>query len=170
MRSLIFVVVIAVSLLLASCAGGVTRPEPDLSAAKRSLSLDETMEAPSFEANGGTAIDATIDGYKTAVYVVGAVKGQLVTVQLESDNPNAYFDVLEKSLTGGTEKIFSTDAACRGARIRAASNTTFIIRPFLARSLAQSNASVPYRLCINRCEEGLSTANCEWKRGDLSGI
>lgn len=170
MRLLLFVAVLMLSSLLLACAGGIKRPQPDTTAAQRMLSLDQTLETPSFEANGGTTVDASIDGYKTAVYVVGVVKGQVLTVQLESDDPNVYFDVLEPTFGGGTAKIFSTEAACRGTRIHANSDTTYVIRPFLAKSLADRNASVGYTLCINRCEQGMTPANCQWVRGDLRGI
>ncbi|WP_462322311.1 hypothetical protein [Halochromatium sp.] len=170
MRLLRPLAVLLLSSLLLACAGGVQRPEPNTTAAQRMLSLDETLETPSFEANGGTIVDATIDGYKTAVYVVGVVKGQVLTAQLESDNPNVYFDVLEPTFGGGSAKIFSTEAACRGTRIHAHSDTTYVIRPFLAKSLAERNASVRYRLCINRCEQGMTPANCQWVQGDLRGI
>ncbi len=170
MRLLRPLAVVLLFSLLAACTGGVKRPEPNTSAAQRMLSLDETLETPSFAANGGTVVDATIDGYKTAVYVIGLVKGQHLTVQLESDNPNVYFDVLEPTFGGSSAKIFSTEAACRGARIHARSDTTYVIRPFLAKSLAERNASVRYTLCINRCEQGMTPANCQWVRGDLQGI
>lgn len=170
MRLLLSVAVVLFSSLLMACAGGVQRPVPDISGAQRLLTLDQTLETPSFEANGGTMVDATIDGYKTAVYVIGVVKGQELTVQLESDTPNLYFDVLEPKFGGGSAKIFSTEAACRGTRIRALADTTYVIRPFLARSLAERDASVGYTLCINRCEAGMTPANCQWSRGNLEGI
>ncbi|NEX16924.1 MAG: hypothetical protein C1943_09920 [Halochromatium sp.] len=171
MRPLLPIAVLLFSGLLAACAGGVQqRPDPNITAAQRMLSLDQTLETPSFEANGGTIVDATIDGYKTAIYVIGVVKGQVLTVQVESDTPNVYFDVLEPTLGGGSAKIFSTEAACRGTRIHAPSDTTYVIRPFLAKSLAERNASVRYTLCINRCEAGMTPANCQWMRGNLQGI
>lgn len=169
MRPLLALVMLVSSLLVA-CAGGVQRPEPNLAAARRVLSLDQTMESPSFSANGGTIIDSSIDGYKSAIYVVGAVKGQTLTVQLDGDDPNLYFDVLETRVGGGSKKIFSTEAACRGARIRAQSDTTFIIRPFLARSLAEAGASSRYTLCLNRCEQGMTYENCRMPATNLRGI
>lgn len=161
---------IVFSSVLVACAGGVERPEPNIAAAQRTLSLNQTLETPSFPANGGTLIETSIDGYKTPVYVIGAAKGQTLTVQLDSDDPNVYFDVLETGFGGGSKKIFSTEAACRGARIRAQSDRTFIIRPFLARALADAGASARYTLCINRCEEGMGNAACRWSPGDLEGI
>lgn len=169
MRPLLALAILLSSFLVA-CAGGVQRPEPNIAAAQRTLSLDQTLETPSFSANGGTVIDSSIDGYKTAVYVVGAVKGQTVTVQLDSDDPNLYFDVLETGFAGGSKKIFSTEAACRGARIRAQSDTTFIIRPFLARALAETGTRSRYTLCLHRCEEGMTYANCRTPSTNLEGI
>jgi hypothetical protein len=161
---------IVVSTALVACAGGVQRPDPNIAAAQWMLSLNQTIETPSFPANGGTLVETSIDGYKTAVYVIGAVKGQTLTVQLDSESPNVYFDVLETGLGGGSKKIFSTEAACRGARIRAQSDTTYIIRPFLASALADAGATARYTLCINRCEEGMGNAACRWTQGDLDGV
>lgn len=142
-----------ISYALVGCAsGGVARPDPDIGASKRLLTLDETMEIPSFPANGSTKIDQTINGYKTAVYVVSAVKGQTLTIQMENDAGNVYFDVLESK--GSGKKIFSTEAACRGARIRAPSNATYVIRPFLPRAMADAQATARYSLCLTRCEPG----------------
>ena len=141
-----------ISVALVGCSSGIPRPDPDISGAQRLLSLDETMEIPSFPANGSTKIDQTIDGHKTAVYVVGAVKGQTLTIQMQNDAGNVYFDVLEPN--GSGKKIFSTEAACRGARIRAPSDATYVIRPFLPRAMADAQASARYSLCITRCEPG----------------
>lgn len=154
---------------LAGCSSGVPRPEPDTSAVVKMLSLNQTVETPSFPANGGTRVEAAIHGYKTAVYVIGAVKDQVLTVQLSSDDPNIYFDVLEPKL-GGSAKVFSSEAACRGARIKAPSNTTYVIRPFLSRKMADAGHFARYTLCINRCASDMGERACRWTQGDESGI
>lgn len=154
---------------LAGCSSGVPRPEPDTSAVVKLLSLNQTIETPSFPANGGTRVEAGIHGYKSAVYVIGAVKDQVLTIQLSSDDPNVYFDVLEPKLAGSA-KVFSSEAACRGARIKAPSKTTYVIRPFLTRQMADAGHFARYTLCINRCASDMGEGACRCSRGDESGI
>lgn len=142
--------------LFTGCSGGASiagdapaLPAADTAAAKRLISADETLETLSFPAVGSTRVSGTVDGWRSKAYLVPMAQGQTLTVILESPSNNAYFNVHDAA-DGSGAAVFNGNTGERTARVNAARDMTYVVRPFQPRASARRGEKVPYSLALER--------------------
>lgn len=142
---------------LSACVGtpttgdsaGVSLPPPDVAAAERLLSPDETLQTLTFPAEGSTSVNGRVVGYKTVSYAVPVAQGQRLEVELRSDSSNAYFNIHDAADSSGAA-VFNGNSGARIARLTAPRDMTYVIRPFQPRASARRDEAFAYTFLIDR--------------------
>jgi hypothetical protein len=157
MRSLSLILTVLAAAGLSACAGSantggsaaVSLPQPDVAAAERLISPDETLQTLTFPAEGSTSVNGRVVGYKTVSYAVPVAQGQRLEVELRSDSSNAYFNIHDAADSSGAA-VFNGNTGARVARLTAPRDMTFVIRPFQPRASARRGESFEYTFLIDR--------------------
>ncbi len=109
------------------------------------LAQDIRTERVQFD-RGATsaAVEASITGYETVDYVLGAKKGQYMNVSMATDNGANYFNILAP---GETEvAMFSGSTGQNQYEGTLPASGDYKVRVYLMRSAARRNEVAKYRL------------------------
>lgn len=129
-------------------AGGL--PSIDTAAAQRLLSPDETLQTLNLPATGGQTVTGRVEGYRSAAYAIPLRAGQTLDVTMDTPSDSAYFNIQDAKDQSGAAVFAGETAAARYASIRASSDATYVIRPFLNRAVARRGSTANYTLKIER--------------------
>ncbi len=113
------------------------------------LSPNELLQMPSFADYGSTTVSGSVVGWRSRVWAIPVLQGQLLTVSMNTDNPAAFFDVYDMR---GPEPVavYRGDTGGPTANIQVPIDTTFVIRPFMPDGLAERGTRIDYSLSISR--------------------
>ncbi|MFC5390502.1 hypothetical protein U0030_15270 [Brevundimonas bullata] len=91
------------------------------------------------------ASSATLHGYDTVDYVLGARRGQTLNVRLQPTNASAYFNVTKQ---GADEALFigSTSGSQFSGQLPA--NGDYVVRVYLMRNAARRDEHANYSLTV----------------------
>lgn len=129
-------------------AAAVSMPQPNATAAQALLSSDETLESLDFPRQGTRTVQGQIKGYRSTAYAVPVSSGQTVTVTLASKINAAGFNVYD--VGKAQEAVHRGEAQGLSATLHATTDTTFVIRPYLMRSVARRGTVAAYTLTVDR--------------------
>lgn len=91
------------------------------------------------------AITGSVKGYDTAVYLIGARRGQTMTVNLKTSNASNYFTV---TAAGADEALFDGTINGNSFTGKLPANGDYQVRVFLMRNAARRNEVGKYTLTI----------------------
>lgn len=151
MRSLRYCAGLLVMLALAACASsstgtsvagadGAALPAPDLAAAERLISSDETLQVVDFPVVGSTSLNGRVEVYRSVSYAVPVAQGRRLEVELRSPSSRAYFNIHDAADDSGAA-VFNGNSGARIARLTAPRDMTYVIRPFQPRASARLGES-----------------------------
>ncbi|HMQ57149.1 MAG TPA: hypothetical protein PKE65_01225 [Rhizobiaceae bacterium] len=95
----------------------------------------------------GTTIEASLKGYETVDYIIGASAGQVMNVSMATDNGANYFNVMEPGETDVAIFIGSTSGNMYEGELQKSGD--YRIRVYLMRSAARRDEVANYRFEIN---------------------
>jgi len=93
----------------------------------------------------GTMIDGMITGYEIADYVVAAAAGQTLSVDMQTSNASAYFNIQP---SGAEEALFIGSTSGTVADVPLPATGDYVIRVYLMRSAARRGETAHYSLAI----------------------
>ena len=125
-------------------------PVTDLAAAQRLLSPDETLQPLNFPESGTTTVSGRIVGRQSVAYALPIRKDQRLEVTMETPSTSAYFNIQDVQDQSGAALFAGEMNDTRTALIRATSDTTYVLRPYLNRAVAREGNSANYLLKIER--------------------
>lgn len=112
-----------------------------------SFAQDVRIENLSFEGAGDLLIvEDAITGYGMVDYVIGADGAQIISVDLQTSNPSAYFNVLP---AGSNEALFTGSVQGNVADIPAPATGDYLIRIYLMRAAARREEIAEYSLAVS---------------------
>jgi hypothetical protein len=103
----------------------------------------ETVEAAA--ASAGVVLSGNIRGYDTAEYTVSGVAGQILSVDLLSENGALNFNVTAK---GAAEALFRGDTSGTVADVTLPATGDYLVQVYLMRSAARRDEEAAYTLGI----------------------
>ena len=133
---------------VSSLAGGL--PSIDTAAAQRLLSPDETLQSLNFAATGSQTVTGLIAGRQSPSYAVPVRAGQQLDVTMDTPSDSAWFNIQDVRDQSGAAVFAGEATAAHYGSIRAARDTTYVIRPYLNRGVARRGESANYTLKIER--------------------
>lgn len=99
-------------------------------------------------------ISGTLKGDNVRDYLIRATKGQVLSVQLKTNNTSAYFNVLPADSSKG---IFIGSIEGDTAKLSLPANGNYRIRVYLMRNAARRHESVKYRIDVSLKDAVTST-------------
>lgn len=93
----------------------------------------------------GTTINETISGRQSVNYRVGVAAGQQMSVQLDADSPNAYFNV---TAPGASEALFNGSISGNGTTFVVPSSGNYVVNVYLMRNAARRGETANYALTL----------------------
>ncbi len=133
---------------VSAMAGGL--PSIDTAAAQRLLSPDETLQTLNFAAAGSQTVSGRVEGYRSVAYAVPLRAGQTLDVTMDTPSDSAYFNIQDARDQSGAAVFAGETSNARHGSVRAASDATYVIRPFLNRAVARRGSDATYTLRIER--------------------
>ncbi len=135
------------------------------------LAQDALVERLNLEDEGiPQIVEDSITGYGMVDYSIRAERSQIISVDLQSSNRSAYFNVLP---AGSNEAIFIGSTQGHVADIPAPADGSYVIRVYLMRSAARRGETAEYRLGIAVGEpefaDGLSGGPDFWEVAGVGG-
>ena len=115
-------------------AGGL--PSIDTAAAQRLLTADETLQTLNFAESGSQIVSGRIVGRRSPAYAVPLRAGQTLDVTMDTPSDSAYFNIQDVRDQSGAAVFAGETSNARYASVRASSDATYVIRPFLNRAVA----------------------------------
>lgn len=125
-------------------------PSIDTAAAQRLLSPDETLQSLNLPAAGSQIVSGRIEGYRAAAYAVPLRAGQTLDVTMDTAHDGAYFNIQDTRDQSGAAVFAGETSGSRYGSVRASSDATYVIRPFLNRAAARRGEQANYTLKIDR--------------------
>jgi hypothetical protein len=125
-------------------------PIVDTAAAQRALSPDETLQTLDFPESGTKTLSGRIDGYKSVSYALPIRKGQRLEVTMDTKSTSAYFNIQDVKDSSGAALFAGEASGTNTALIRATTDTTYLLRPYLNRAYARRGSSADYTFKIER--------------------
>ena len=101
----------------------------------------------------GTIISGTIRGARGAKYILGASRGQVMSVDMTTSNASAYFNIRR---SGSDEAIFIGSVSGNSAAVALPSDGDWVVQVYLTRNAARRGEVADYRISISI--EGRATA------------
>jgi len=132
----------------AAMAGGL--PSIDTAAAQRLLTADETLQTLNFAESGSQIVSGRIVGRRSPAYAVPLRAGQTLDVTMDTPSDSAYFNIQDVRDQSGAAVFAGETSNARYASVRASSDATYVIRPFLNRAVAGRGSQANYTLKIER--------------------
>ena len=139
-----------------------------------SFSDDARNETVKFAPNtSSTTIEDSIIGYKTVNYMLDAKAGQLMTVDLKTDNTATYFNVFVPGKGPGDAAMFI--GSLNGSRYEGElpADGTYTVQVYMMRSAARRNETANYTLDIGieaAHKSQKSTAGSEYEMIDIGNF
>ncbi|WP_295075775.1 SH3 domain-containing protein [Tabrizicola sp.] len=132
------------AVVLAVGAGGVT-----------AASAQDRTERVTFAAGAtGTIVSGTIRGERGVKYVLGASKGQRMSVDMATSNTSAYFNIRR---SGSDEAVYIGSVSGNSTTVTLPSGGDWVVQVYLTRNAARRGEVADYRLSISI--EGRATAS-----------
>ena len=125
-------------------------PSIDTAAAQRLLSPDETLQTLNFAESGSQIVSGRIVGRQSPSYAVPVRAGQQLDVTMDTPSDSAWFNIQDVRDQSGAAVFAGEATAAHYGSVRAASDTTYVIRPYLNRGVARRGESANYTLKIER--------------------
>lgn len=125
-------------------------PSIDTAAAQRLLSPEETLQSLNFADSGSQVVSGRIVGRQSPSYAVPVRAGQQLDVTMDTPSDSAWFNIQDVRDQSGAAVFAGEATAAHYGSVRAASDTTYVIRPYLNRGVARRGASADYTLKIER--------------------
>ena len=125
-------------------------PSIDTAAAQRLLSPDETLQSLNFAESGSQVVSGRIVGRQSPSYAVPVRAGQQLDVTMDTPSDSAWFNIQDVRDQSGAAVFAGEATAAHYGSVRAASDTTYVIRPYLNRGVARRGESANYTLKIER--------------------
>jgi hypothetical protein len=120
------------------------RPTPLEDHPKRALAPDETRVDVQLPETGIKLLKGTIRGYQTTVFALAVRQGQRLKVTFESRSNSAFFNVVDESDPSGAALFVGQTSNIRSTVIPIASDGTYLLQPYLVRSVARRGRQVDY--------------------------
>lgn len=95
--------------------------------------------------SSGTTINDSIAGYQTVNYRLGVSAGQQMSVQLDTDNDSAYFNI---TAPGASEALYNGSIAGNSTSVVIPSSGNYVISVYLMRNAARRNETASYALTL----------------------
>lgn len=93
----------------------------------------------------GTTISESITGYESVNYRLGVSAGQLMSVQLDTDNASNYFNI---TAPGASEALFNGSVSGNSTTFRIPSSGNYTISVYLMRNAARRDETANYDLTL----------------------
>lgn len=123
-------------------------PAIDTAAAQRLLSVDQTLQTLDLGKAGSQIVTGRIVGHKSASYALLVRAGQRLDVTMDTPSDAAYFNVQDVRDQSGAAVFAGEMSSAHYGSVRATSDTTYLIRPYLNRGVARRGTSADYTLKI----------------------
>ena len=107
-----------------------------------------TLERVSLRANGSIDLTGTIRGYKHKVYAVTIGSGDTLTVRFMTRSSSAYFNLIDGADASGAA-VHRGDVAGNTATVTPSKPTTYLIQPYLFRSVARRGRNAQYTFALS---------------------
>jgi hypothetical protein len=118
----------------------------------------------------GTLIKGSITGQQIADYVVNADAGQILSVDMQTSNASAYFNILP---AGASEALFIGSTGGNVADLPLSAAGDYVIRVYLMRNAARRDETASYSLAIGirgpDFADGLAGGPDYWQVSGLGG-
>lgn len=111
---------------------------------KRALSPDETRVDVQLPETGIKVLKGTIRGYHSTVFALAVRQGQRLKVTFESRSNSAFFNVIDESDPSGVALFVGQISNSRTTVIPVASDGTYLLQPYLVRSVARRGRKLDY--------------------------
>lgn len=125
-------------------------PSIDTGAAQRLLSPDETLQTLNLPATGGQTVSGRVEGYRSVAYAIPLRAGQTLDVTMDTPSDSAYFNIQDAKDPSGAAVFAGEASNARYGSVRASTDTTYVIRPYLNRAVARRGSQANYTLKIER--------------------
>lgn len=129
-------------------APSVTPPTANVAAAQRLLSVDETLQTLEFSKAGSQIVTGRIVGRKSPSYALLVRAGQQLDVTMDTPSDSAYFNIQDVKDQSGAAVFAGEMSAAHYGSVRAVTDTTYLIRPYLNRGVARRGTAADYSLNI----------------------
>lgn len=123
-------------------------PAVDRAAARAMLTPDATLEVLDLGASGTQTVKGRVVGYKGPAYAVALAAGQTLQVTFDSRVNAAYFGVHDAAAP--QPALFSGETQGRSASVTATKPTTYVIWPYLMRSVARRGTPADFTMTVSR--------------------
>jgi hypothetical protein len=104
-----------------------------------------TVEVHFPRGTSGTTLNDTITGYQSVNYHLGVSAGQQMSVQLDTSNSSAYFNIIAP---GASEALYNGSVSGNSASIVIPSSGKYTIQVYLMRNAARRNETANYSLTL----------------------
>ena len=110
----------------------------------RALSPDETRVKVQLPETGVKVLKGKIRGHQSSVFALAVRQGQSLKVTFESQSNSAFFNVVDESDPSGAALFVGQNAPTRSITIPVQSDGTYLLQPYLVRSVARRGRQVDY--------------------------
>lgn len=115
---------------------------------KRALSPDETRVEVLLPETGVKVLKGKIRGHQASVFALAVRQGQSLKVTFESQSNSAFFNVVDESDPSGAALFVGQNSPTRSITISVHSDGTYLLQPYLVRSVARRGRQVDYVLKV----------------------
>ncbi|MEN9681003.1 MAG: hypothetical protein RLZZ627_896 [Pseudomonadota bacterium] len=116
---------------------------------KRVLSPEESRVEVQLPETGIKVLKGKIRGYQATVFALRVRQGQRLKVNFESQSSSAFFNVVDEADSSGTALFVGQSTTSRSIIIPVLSDGTYLLQPYLVRSVARRGRQVNYVLTID---------------------
>jgi hypothetical protein len=126
----------------------MAQPAVDMAAAKGMLTPDATLQVLDLGASGTQTVKGRVVGDKGPAYAVALAAGQTLHVTFSSPVNAAFFSVHDASAP--QPALFSGETQGRTATVKASKAGTYVIWPYLMRSVARRGTPADFTMTVSR--------------------